>query len=417
MNITNSAKLTKFNFKPIWDLSGSIPKVRLINDSTGLNVASGKFNYSYVTPVLAEDIIVKDLQWEATPGNITNVILNFAFDRTQNGLTALLAAINGGGYGVWTGSYAGSILTLSSQDNAASLLIMNYALASVPGTSVAFTRTQTAQQVNGLSLCKSWYELYLPDGTSFHAQTLQAPDTTNNWTSLEFQEAIPQIMGHIPWGGTFRVRGYINDGTNTYGPVDQDVQICRPIGNLVDTENNFGALDIYTELKCQDTPKRLYVEDRTIATYQGVAGGNLTKSTKLIFPTDENGNNANSSSTSTASSIFLAIGEDGDAYQLIVERVADYAFGDSSVRIKYKYKKRLEIFCKLSLCALQCSLKKFEDRITSGGCSAQDQVTLLLINSKYNRLISGLLQPDCGVGVPALIEEIKAMLPSDCGCK
>jgi hypothetical protein len=417
MNITTSSRITKFNFKPIWDLSGISPLVRLVNDSVGVaSVPTGSFNYSYVSASLSENIVVKNIQWEQTPGNITTMTIDQAFDLTNQGLTDLLAVLNGGGFGSWSGTYVGNVLTLTSSNNPNTLLVFNYFLAVTGGANIPFTRTQTAITANGLTLCKFWFECYLPDGTIFHSASLSAPDRVGTWTNYNISELVPEIMGHIPWGKTFKVRGYVNDGTTTFGPVDQDVEICRPNGNVSGTQNNYGVTDIYTELKCNLTPKKLYVEDRTITSYQTIAGTIFSTLYKLVFPTDNNGDTASSTSGANLSSVLLAIGEDSDCYQLIVETVYDYLLGDTTVRIKYKLKKRLEIFCGLSLCSLQCSIKKFEDRITRTGCTATDQVTLLLINSKFNRLISGLLQPDCGVGVPALIAEIKAMLPKDCGC-
>jgi hypothetical protein len=418
MNITTSAHISKFNFKPIWDLSGTVPRLRLVNDSAGVgDVATGTYSYVYVSAQLADDIVLRDIAKQISPGNDNLIAINQAFDRTQDGLADVLEALNSKNAGTWTGTYVNGVLTLMSANNPHIINGLRYTLASDSLTNISMTRTQTPVMVSSLSLCTWWFEAYLPDGTAFHSATLSSPDRNGIWSSYDIAEAIPEIMGHIPWGKPFKVRGYVNDGTTTYGPVDQEVEICRPYGNNLDTQNNYGAGDIFTDLKCNLSPKKLYVEDKTVTTYKAVSGTVVSKLFKLVFPTDDNGDTANSTSNSTASSVLLGIGVDSDCYQLIVETVIDYVFGDSTVRIKYKLKKRLEIFCSLSLCALQCSIKKFEDKLTSGSkCTASDQLLLLLINSKYNRLLSGLLQPDCGVGVPALIEEIKALLPKDCGC-
>jgi hypothetical protein len=277
-------------------------------------------------------------------------------------------------------------------------------------------RITNASTASNIAACKFWFECYLPDGTSFHAGTLSSPDKIGAWSTIDIAEQIPEILNHIPWGTPFRVRGYVNDGTDTFGPVEITQEICRPNGNLVDTENNFGVSEIYAELRCNDSPKKLYVEDLTNTAYKGVVGSIVSKTYKLFFPSDANNDVDSSESTDTGSAVLLAIGEDSDCYQLIVESIYDYVFDNSTVRIKYKYKKRLEVFCTISLCGLQCSLKKFEDRIQRSGCTAGDLATLTLVNSKYNRLLSGILQPACGVGVPALIAEIQALLPKDCGC-
>lgn len=263
--------------------------------------------------------------------------------------------------------------------------------------------------------CKFWFVLYGPDGTAFHTGSLGSPDSIGNWTEIDITETITQIMGHLPWGEGFRVQGFVNDGTNTYGPEDKSVEICRPNGNEINQENNFGAADVYVELKCLD--KKIFVEDQSDYTYKGEEGTLVSRTTKVVWAPDASGATPTPfTDTNPNESLLIPFTEDGDCHILLVETIRDYVFGDHTIRIKYKFRKQLDIRCNISLCDIVCGISKLEKKVQTGSCSAADLQTLTLINSKFNRIIAGIMQPTCGVNVPALIDEVKALLGNDCSC-
>lgn len=266
-----------------------------------------------------------------------------------------------------------------------------------------------------LAGCTFWFILYGPDGTAFHTGSLGSPDSVGNWATIDITETITQILGHVPWGEGFRVQGYVNDGTNTYGPEDKTVEICRPNGNKQDQENNFGAADIYVELKCAD--KDIYVEDQSDYIYKGEEGTLVSRTTKVVWAPDSSGAIPTPfTDTNPNESLLIPFTEDGDDHILLVETIRDYVFGDHTIRIKYKFRKRLDIRCSKSLCNLVCGMKKLEEKVQAGSCSAADVEKLALVNSKVNRILAGILQPTCGVNVSDLIAETEELLGNDCSC-
>lgn len=267
-----------------------------------------------------------------------------------------------------------------------------------------------------LAGCTFWFEVYSSDGTVFHSGSLSVPDSAGDWATITIAEAIPQILGHIGWGEGFTVKGYVNDGTTTYGPEMLEQKICRPLGNQPDQKNNFGSASAYVEALCAD--KKLYVEDKTNTAYNGVAGQLVSKTYKLIYPLSEDGSLPTPfESTDDVPSVQIPFTVDSDCYQLLLDLVYDYAFGDSTVRIKYKYRQTLEIFCSTSLCSIACELARFEQKILKGGCTDTDRTTLLLLNSMFNRLIAAILQPDCGAKPSQIIKEMEALGGFSCTCK
>lgn len=268
---------------------------------------------------------------------------------------------------------------------------------------------------SGLANCRFWFLAYGSDGVLFHSGALSSPDATGIWSTLNIAQAITQVQNHIAWGAGYKVLGYVNDGTTTYGPVEYDVTLCRPQGNVAGQANNFGAANAYLQTQCAN--RSLYVEDSTDTNYQGLVGTLVSKKYTLVYPIDDTGTiPAPFVNTSGTPTLQIPLGVDSDCYQFLLDIVMDYVINGSTIRIKYKYKASLNIFCSKSLCSILCGLEKMEKKILAGTCTASEQITLLLLSSKMNRLLGSMQQPNCGTDIGGLIREIEELGGFDCNC-
>lgn len=267
-----------------------------------------------------------------------------------------------------------------------------------------------------LAAMSYWFKLVSPSsGIIYHLGTEAAPDRVGVWApDWQVPEPIPMIQGHIDWSGSYyQITGYAKDSANTIFEMPvKSTKVCRPTGNKLGQKNNFGGAKMNVMMNC--TTGKLFVEDLTIFSYNGIAGTQISKNLKLVFPPDATDNTPLPFEQADLNTATIPITYSSKNFQLLLDAVYEYDMGESIfVRIKYKYKACFDINCGTELCCILCSIEKYENALTETGCTADEREKLLLILSKLVRALAGIMLPLCGINVPKLIAEIKE-LTGDC---
>lgn len=261
-----------------------------------------------------------------------------------------------------------------------------------------------------------WFVLTSPSGVVYHMGTQAAPDKNGIWnTEWTVPEPIPMIEQHIDWSGSdYKIVGYAKDSLNTVFETEAiPTRICRPTGNKQNQKNNWGGGSLAAFMNC--ISGKLLIEDKSSYSYNGITGQVISKLIKLFFPPDDTGVPPAPFEENNSNTAQVIIPYNGKNYQLLLDAVYEYDMGNNTfVRIKYKFKACFDINCGVELCSIMCAIGKYEEELETNGCSAQDREKLLLVLSKLVRVFGGLLQPQCGINVPKLIEEIRA-ITGDCG--
>lgn len=267
-----------------------------------------------------------------------------------------------------------------------------------------------------LAGCTWWYSVQTPSGTYIHQGSSAAPAPAGAWATVTVPEVWPQPMGQVEWDGNnpYKVTLYVKDTANTIFSVTKSVLICRPNGNTIKSIGNFGVAAIRVNVQCNKA--RLVAEDSTNYVYRNMAGVQVSRKYTLAYPMDNNGNQPAAFVVNNIANAFLPISYSGEGYQVYFDAVQDYTVDGMTVRVKYKFKKLFDVLCNVDLCPLLCEVQKMYDALDGTPCSAETKDKLLRINAKLNMLQIALMQPLCGVDVPALIEEIKALGGFSCSC-
>jgi hypothetical protein len=429
MQITDSTKIKTFDFSVLWDLSGVAPTCKVTNQSVGndsqATPGNGLVDYTFVISGITEEIHVYNLSAKTDPaqsGNGTNETFDYTLHADFSNLSGLndqLQVLKAKYGGTWSVTAAGSTLTFKMLQCSANITRLQYYFSSDSlATMYNATNSYVGATIQGLASCKMWFLIYGGTPLVNHSGSLASYDMVGTDAAKSFSDALTQIQGHIPWGGTFQVVGYINDGVKTYGPVTKSVGIGRPGGNSVEDQHNFGGATVQVETLC--TQKKLYTEDTTAAAlYQGATGTLVSRLYTLVYPPDSTGVVTTTPDSTGAPQVLFPLHEDSDCYQLNFNAVWDYALStDTTVRIKYRLQKRLNVLCSTSLCNIQCGIQKLEAQIYSAGVPTLQQLTTLsLLASKFARLVGAVVQPDCGVDTAALIKEIQSLGAIPCNCK
>lgn len=259
-----------------------------------------------------------------------------------------------------------------------------------------------------------WFKLVSASGVQYHLGTEGTPDRTGIWnTEWQVPQPIPQIQQHIDWSGSdYVITGYAKDSADNIFELSKSTRICRPSGNKLGQKNNFGAGRMNAMMNC--TTGKLFVEDQSNFSYSGIAGTQVSKNFKLVFPPDDTETTPAPFEQADLNTATIPITYNGKNYQMLMDAVYEYDMGDNIfVRIKYKFKACFDINCGTELCCILCSIEKYEDALSESGCTAEEREKLLLILSKLVRVLAGIMQPLCGINVPKIIAEIKE-LTGDC---
>ncbi len=259
-----------------------------------------------------------------------------------------------------------------------------------------------------------WFLASTASAIPFHTGLEATPDIAGLWNVYDIAEAIPQILGHMDWSGNdFSLTGFVKDSAGAVFSLTKTARICRPAGNS--GANNYAAANLDVVTRCDKA--RLYVEDLTNYTYNGMAGASISKTIKLIYPPDPTGVVPAPQVLTDQNNGLMTLTQNGAGYMVILSTIYQYDYTDgSSVRVLYKFQKPFSVQCNVDLCPLICEIEKMEARYEKFGCDSDDRATMALINSKLNRAMLAKMQPLCGVDVAAIVEEIKTLGGFTCDC-
>lgn len=274
----------------------------------------------------------------------------------------------------------------------------------------------------GMAQCEWWYVIKTPSGGFIHAGTQGGPDIIGTWSTELVPDTWPQPMFQIEYSGSnYSVELFVKDGDNNIFSLKKEFGICRPRGLKVDVNGNFGVAEVTITTKCERA--KLYVEDATNYVYKNNQGTLVSKTFVLDYPLDPDTKIRPTQFTLTGrfSTALIPIPFSAPGYNLFLDTIVQYDFdSDITVLVKYKGTKNFPVYCNIDLCPLVCAYAKLIDDVNSGvlGDPAMPELRkrLEVINGKMVIALTAKMQPTCGVDLPALIEEIKALGGFTCDC-
>lgn len=263
-----------------------------------------------------------------------------------------------------------------------------------------------------------WFVVTSPTGTLIHQGSEANPDNIGVWTSDVLLNNWPRPFNQIEWSGTeYFITLYVKDTLGNVKYLTKGAPICRPVGNTPESKNTFGKAKVDVQVKCQDA--RIYFEDKTYHSYQGLQGVKGSSTLKMTYPFDETGNIPAPFQISNFSSALVPISYSGEGYQYIVQSVYEYDMGDNVfVRVRYQDIGSFPVWCNVDLGPLVCEYAKLIEEVEAGSCADVQSANqkMMLINPKLSMAMMGIMQPLTGIDVPKLVEEIKAIGGFDCDC-
>jgi len=278
-----------------------------------------------------------------------------------------------------------------------------------------------------LASCTWWFTVTSPSGTPIHEGEESSPDITGNWSDFSILDQWPRPFGSIEWSGSaYKFTAYVKDGDgNVYSSPVQEAFICRPPGNTKASKTLFGLAKCYVQVNCQDA--NVYFQDTTNHTYKGLDGVIGSSILRVIYPIDETGTIPAPFVINHFSNAIAQITYSSDNYQYMSSSIYDYDFSDEvTIRIKYQSFNpkngspavTFAVMCNIDLCPLVCEIDKLRASIENGSCGDVEaaEQKLIRINPLLWLVMMGIQQPLCGVDVPALIDEIKAIGGFECNC-
>lgn len=272
----------------------------------------------------------------------------------------------------------------------------------------------------------TWFVATAPGNIPIHEGSETSPDITGEWTDFTLSDSWPRAFNNIIWsGGQYLFTTYVKDSNGNIFSFAQSVSICRPSGNKPTSTNTYGLATCDVQVKCDDA--RVYFQDTTFHTYKGIDGEFKGAVLRVLYPVDETGNVPAPFVAVNFTNAAVPITYSSDNYQFQSYCIYDYDFGNYTlVRIRYQSFNpvngspavRFAVLCNIDLCALFCEVDKLVRDIESGNCVNVEQANqkLMLINPKMLLIFMGIQQPLCGIDVPGLIEQVKAIGGFTCDC-
>jgi hypothetical protein len=266
----------------------------------------------------------------------------------------------------------------------------------------------------------SWAFVALsPTQTAIHNGSINSPDIVGDWSTHVLNDQFPKPMNQIEWSGlpySFQVIAKDSNGSVYTNPV-QLATICRPFGNTQYSKNSFGLASSDVTVKCQQA--RIFFQDTTYHSYQGLDGTQISSTLSVQFPIDETGQIPSPFIIGQYSTALVPISYSSPNYQFLQNEVYDYNLGnDSLVRIKYQLLSTFTVACNVDLQPLVCEINKLTDTVISGNCAdvVEAQKKLGIIMSKFALVVIGIQQPLTGVDVAKTVQEIIEIGNFDCNC-
>lgn len=282
-----------------------------------------------------------------------------------------------------------------------------------------------------LNLCTWWYVITTPSGTVIHEGSETTPDVPGaNWTILSIAPySWPTIFGNPPCGQVefscsvpYITTLYVKDSANNIFSLSKVTTICRPNGSVSATCGSFGVSNVGVQVKCNSAT--IYCSDTTNYAYQSqLSPAVQTNAWTLVYPLDTNGNQPTNKTAANTPYVNFPVGYSGDGYKVYLSTYGTYSMGDGvTIKIQYKGTNSFAVLCNIDFCKLQCKIQKYYE-LSRKSCGTLEDPALTANITRMNLLLGsaiiGVMQPLCGIDVPAIIAEIEALGDfdnCDCGC-
>lgn len=325
-----------------------------------------------------------------------------------------------------------------------SISCLDYLLAwDISGAQPIVTITNNST-VSAASSLKWWFYVESPSGQAIYGanlaglSVLPAPDVSGvAWTTKIVN--LPTPFGNAPCGqiefspnGPYTVIVFVQDQAVTLvSPTGytKTTIIVRPTGNNDKVCGNFGRAVVGMKVDCLN--QLIQCINNTTLTYNSILKPIVTSNLwTLVYPQAPDGSIPNRTATDVPSVNFPA-SINSKAYTLYLQEFATYDYGNGiTVKVQYKLLngsgglgQTFAISCNTNLCQLQCQMQKFYE-LSKSKCGVLENADLLnkmtRMNWIFNEIITGILQPLCGIDVAALMDEMKDIGNfddnCDCGC-
>lgn len=282
-----------------------------------------------------------------------------------------------------------------------------------------------------LNLCTWWYVITTPSGAVIHDGSETSPDVpAANWTTLAITPySWPTIFGNPPCGQVefscsvpYITTLYVKDSASNIFSVSKVTTICRPNGSVPATCGSFGVSNVGVQVKCNAAT--IYCSDTTNYAYQSqLAPAVQSNAWTLVYPLDANGNQPSNKTAANTPYVNFPVGYSGEGYKLYLSTYGAYNMGDRvTIKIQYKGTSTFSVLCNVDFCKLQCKIRKYYE-LSKKSCGTLEDPALTANITRMNLLLGsaivGVMQPLCGIDVPAIIAEIEALGDfdnCDCGC-
>lgn len=265
--------------------------------------------------------------------------------------------------------------------------------------------------------------IYSPTGTPIFQSDFDNPwkDTgSGNWTTAAL--TVPTapwprpFFNQIEWSD-YRVEFQVKDTVGTIYELFKSKEICRPAGLTPDYQDTFGHVKIDVEALCDRSS--LYIKDSTSKLYQGITGVNQESYLVVDYPRDSTGTLPTPYElTSFVTDALVPFYQNGE-HTVTYYSIWRYDLGDNvTIDIRYVAQIAFKVQCNIDLCPIACEVQALEQSITDGSCAnvADAQRKLDKITPKLLRAFIAKQNPTCGIDLPALIDEIKAIGGFTCDC-
>lgn len=294
---------------------------------------------------------------------------------------------------------------------------------------------QNLSQGANLDLVSYGFYVTSPSQTVIHDGNVSQPDIEGIWSNFTLYSADPdpnlsppptnyiiapwpRPWNQIEWSGApymLTVIAKDSQGNTWELPISQD--ICRPAGNVPTATNTYGLGEVAITPDCNRG--QLFAENFTNTSYRGLSGTQESSQFKVNYPDDETDTPPPPFVINNFATALVPITYDSQNYEYVYNGIFLYSFGGGSyVRIRYYRKRTFPVNCNIDLCPLVCEYTKLIEKAVTGNCANATETNQLLlqINGKMNLALMAKSQPLCGIDLPALIEEIKALAGWDCDC-
>ncbi len=261
--------------------------------------------------------------------------------------------------------------------------------------------------------------IFSPTGTPILQSDFNSPWKTGVWTTEQLTNAWPNPFNQIEWSGAdYLVLFQVRDSAGNIYELNKEGSLKRPVGNTPKTASTFGAVSLSVEVLCDSA--NLYLKDNTSKSYQGITGILQSSYLAIDYPRDSTGVRPDPFViTSFTTDAIIPFTFNAKGYEATYYSTYRYDLGDNVfVVIRYTAQICFDVLCNVDLCPLACEVKSLEESIESGRCADVQaaQAALNLIIPKLLRAFIAKANPTCGIDLPKLIDEIKAIGNFSCDC-